>query len=207
MPEKRIRNEMLASRLYALAGVDVPEISIVEMDGKKRLASKLVDSTGKHLYDIKMEGTDAQKSAFYKDIQEDFAADVWLGNYDVLGIGNAYPKHYPGQNVGDDNIMEGSDGKPVRVDTGASLLFTGSGNRKSDSSTLKAFGDVPQEWDFLPDSLQGKDVYLSMTDKDMAASAERIAQIDIDEVNDLVDSIITDKDDAAEIKAKLAKLS
>ena len=101
--EDHVRNEVLASRLYELAGVETPEVRRVDGEPGK-IASKMLNLTGS--------ATGATPGA-----TEGFAADAWLANWDVAG------KSY-------DNLMIDDKGNAVRVDMGGSLLFRAQGGSK-----------------------------------------------------------------------------
>src|SRR5690606_19744420 len=72
------RNEVLAAKLYELAGIEVPELHLVTMNGQASIASKIVDGV-----------TKGKASALAKaaGAQEGFVADAWLANWDVVGLG------------------------------------------------------------------------------------------------------------------------
>lgn len=96
-------NEVLAARLYAAAGVDVPEIQRTT-DGK--IASKVMKLMGSA--DVTTPGA-----------AQGFAADAWLANWDAVGKGY-------------DNLQIAADGKAVRVDVGGSLVYRAQGGSKAE---------------------------------------------------------------------------
>lgn len=101
--------EVLAAKLYELAGISAPISRIVKMNGKVGIASLMDPDLGHAVTTLKSGKVAALKSGF--------AADAWLGNRDVVGI----DFH---------NVMLGKDGKPVRIDVGASLMFRAQGEPK-----------------------------------------------------------------------------
>jgi len=101
------RNEVLAGRLYELAGVDVPELQLVKSGDKLFVGSKLVKLQGK-------------ASLATPGAAEGFAADAWLANWDVVG------KNY-------DNLLIGPEGQAIRIDVGGSLIFRAQGGLKAET--------------------------------------------------------------------------
>lgn len=112
------RNEYLAAELYKLAGVDAPELHLMEWkDGRQAIASKWVDGLHK---------VDPNKASIVKKFHEGFAVDAWVADWDVVGL--SY-----------DNIFLTADGKAVRVDVGGSLLYRAQGGMKWDGDISKYF--------------------------------------------------------------------
>lgn len=103
------KNEVLASKLYTAAGVEVPELKHITMDGKLGVASRVIP------------GLHADQAALKKGnvpgANDGFAVDAWLANWDVVGL--AY-----------DNLMLDDKGHAVRVDVGGSLVFRAQGEPK-----------------------------------------------------------------------------
>lgn len=178
-------NEVLASALYEAAGVNTAQIRKGKLaDGKEVTFSPMIDSTK----DFAQKVNDPE---YRKKVQDGFAVDAWLANWDVAGTGF-------------DNIVTDKNGEPVRVDPGGALLFRAQGALKG-----KAFGDEVAELDSLTDpklnSYSAK-TFGDMTDEDKAASVEKLLTAFEDEstVNNLVDSIITDQGKRDELKQRLA---
>ena len=157
------RNEVLAARLYQLAGADVPELRLTVLNGQPAVASRIVDDlvkakTGKAL--AKVAGA-----------QDYFAVDAWLANWDVAGASF-------------DNLLV-KGGKAVRVDTGGALRFRAQGGLKG-----KAWGDTVAELDSLRASStnpQTATVFGSMTREQLQDSARRLLNVDRAKVDALVD--------------------
>lgn len=121
--EIQARNEVLASKLYEAAGVNVPQLELVENGDSRYVASRWnMDLYRPKKLDRKLNG-----------LMEGFVIDAWLANWDVIGL------EY-------DNVMA-DDNDAVRVDLGGSLLFRAQGEPKG-----KAFGPVVMEAISLLDS-------------------------------------------------------
>ncbi|KPZ14710.1 Type III effector hopAG1 [Pseudomonas syringae pv. viburni] len=113
----RLRNEVLASKLYRAAGIDVPEIKLASRQGKPALISKLIGGNHKDIKTIEGSG----------QLRCGFAVDAWLANWDVIGQTG-------------DNIIFNDRNKPVRIDLGGALLFRAQGGHKGNQ-----FGNTPLE--------------------------------------------------------------
>ncbi len=113
----RLRNEVLASKLYRAAGIDVPDIKMASRQGKPALISKLIGGNHKDIKTIEGSG----------QLRSGFAVDAWLANWDVIGQTG-------------DNIIFNDRNKPVRIDLGGALLFRAQGGHKGNQ-----FGNTPME--------------------------------------------------------------
>jgi hypothetical protein len=103
-------NEMLASKLYQAAGVEVPDLKYIQVNGKKSIASTIVDG----LEDNKKLLTSGKLRA---GVYDDFAVDAWLGNWDVVGL------NY-------DNLLIKNGVRAVRIDVGGALEYRAMGTAK-----------------------------------------------------------------------------
>lgn len=177
--EDHAKNEVLASRLYSRAGVDIPLQELVTLNGKTGLASPMLPDTQGDL------SSKLNDKAYLDKIRDGFAADAWLANWDVAGL------NY-------DNILTDKDGDPVRIDPGGSLLYRAQGSPKGE-----AFGDVVGEWGTLRTSPQGKNVFGQMSDGQAKASAENLADITDADIDELVDSVGFDDAKANKLKSTL----
>lgn len=164
------KNEVLASKLYELAGVPVAKTELTQIGGKPAVASHMVD--GKQLSEF-----DPWTYEHIKNLDEHMAADAWLGNGDVIGAGVENPKGNilvkPGQGTYD----------ATRIDFGGALRYSGLGKPKP-------FDKDVEPW------LKGlKDEYKNPTAAEAFhghvispenATAQRIASISDDQIERLV---------------------
>lgn len=144
------KSEVLAAKLYALAGLSSQDCMLVSKGGKTAIATKWVN--------IK-KGSPAELAAADGALSG-FAVDAWLGNWDVVGL--SY-----------DNLQIGPDGKAHRVDAGGSLEYRAQGEKKP-------FGSKVEELDTLRDAKKNDkaaSVFGKMTDADIAASVAKVAAI------------------------------
>ena len=165
-----VTNEQLARDLYRLAGVQVLDGKLVEMDGKTCLASRWEEGlTGSGTNPKNLDGT-----------LEGFVADAWLANWDSVGVGTT--KY--------DNIVS-LNGKAMRVDAGGALLYRGTGAPKG-----QKFGLEVTELEGLRDPALNPvaaSVYGGMTLDEIKKSAEPVLAIPTDDIVSAVKQRYPDK--------------
>lgn len=155
------QNEVLAAKLYALAGINVPEMHLVYKD------DILVGSASK--FDEKLERCHLDNKL--SGLMEGFAVDCWLANWDVVGL------EY-------DNIMKNADGQAVRVDLGGAILFRAQGEPKG-----QAFGpQVTELITMLTPNInkQSAAIFRLMNEQDLLASLMFLEQVSADDISDAV---------------------
>lgn len=166
--EKVAKNELVATKLYALAGVEVPEVKLINQNGKIGLASKIID------------GAVANKSALLEGkaqgLLQGFGADAWLANWDAVG-------NNPAAGKGFDNILFKPDGSAVRIDAGGALLYGGAGGKKQ-----KFENEVTDLQTMLDPSKNANTaaVFGKMSAADIAASIAKVAAIPDHEIEGVV---------------------
>lgn len=158
--EDTAKAEVLAAKLYAAVGVQGQDAKLITKNGKLGIASRWVDvdkaNSPKTL--AKMHGT-----------YSGFAADAWLANWDVVGMGY-------------DNLQVDGKGHAVRVDAGGSLMYRAQGGKK-------AFGPNVTELDSLRDAKinpQSAAVFADMTEADITASVAKVAKVPDSTIRKLV---------------------
>lgn len=211
--EDRIHNEILASILYRLAGVEVAELSAVRITGslgyhnfedRLGLASKIIEGLNKD-GELLKSNPKALPGLF-----DGFAVDAWTANWDVVGL--SY-----------DNLLVGGDGadkRGVRIEVGGALLYRGMGEAKG-----TRFGDSVKEIETMRDTKtapQAGHVFSKMTNEEVEASVVRVLRIpdadirkavlthgpgDLEKRQALADRLIARKEDLATRFPKAAKLA
>jgi hypothetical protein len=180
------RSEVLADDLYKAAGVQTSNLKLADVGGGKLgTASQMMPDTKKDLY------SHLHDPAYMAKIQDGFAMDALLANWDVAGLGY-------------DNIITDQHGNPVRVDPGGALLFRAQGQPKGDQ-----FGNKVGEWESLRgqgshSNSQASALFGNMTDQQLAVSAKHVEALTPEKINAIVDSIGFDNKTSAELKDKLA---
>ena len=152
--EDAAHNEILASKLYEMAGVRMPELKLVraKISGTEGIgvASKWTDGISIGLEPARAAG-----------VKQGFAVDAWLANWDVAGLTM--------DNVG------ALGGEAFRIDVGGSILFRAQGTPKG-----AAFGKVATELDTLRDfgtNAQSAKLFAGMTDAEFVESAAKVASV------------------------------
>lgn len=167
-------NEVVASALYDALGVYSNKVRLGKRNGDSTtyVVTPWIDNDGQALPKAVQSGD----TEFLKKVQEDFAIDAWLANYDVIGIGPW-------------NLVAAHDGTPIRIDPGASMLFRATGGKKSwwsgnptDIDDMRFGTGQSSAYSYLPN------VFGSMTDEDVAESAKKLLKISPDQISAIVNS-------------------
>jgi ADP-ribose pyrophosphatase YjhB (NUDIX family) len=183
-------NEVMASKLLAAAGVGVPDMKVVDLQGQHGggmgVASTMLTGAS---------GYSPADKASLKAAQQDFAVHAWLANYDAVGMGN-------------DNLMM-KDGKAFNIDPGGALMFRAQGAPKF------ADGKLPHtviEWKSMrgavpgiPNNAYAHATYGSMTAADLKASAQKLAAVTPDQIKAIVDAHAGPMDKAMLTEALVAR--
>ena len=179
---ERAKSEKLAADLYKLANAHSAEMILVDAgNGKINVGSKFVD------------GLKNDRSAITQDegVMEDFAADCWLANWDVIG------------QWGSPNVKIDKDGKPFRFDPGGALEY-----RALESSGKKTdFGDTVTEWNTLrmQTATTNAEVFNKITEDQMVKSARKIQNIKPEQVRDAALKAGYSLPDAVRLAEKMEK--
>ena len=158
--QNHVKNEVLAAKLYQLAGIHVPEVNTVTHGGKMSIASKVIDGVSQE---------SAHKLAGLSGAADGFAVDAWLANHDAVGMGN-------------DNLLN-DNGKAVRIDVGGALLYRAQGGAK------EGFGDEVTELKTMRDSSVNSysgAVFGHMSDSQIKASAQKVVNLSDKQITDMV---------------------
>lgn len=158
-----VSNEILASKLYMLAGVQGPKLKMVKKDGVFGVASAFQEGLKIVGYGD-LSGTPGTLSGF--------AADAWLGNWDVVGLDY-------------DNLQVGPDGKAVRIDVGGALVYRAMGSKKTDDE----FGNEVKDLDTLRNASKNSKsaaVFGKMTRAEIIQSLVPVLEIPDDMIQDVV---------------------
>lgn len=153
--------EVLAAKLYTALGLNAQDAKLVTKDGKVGIASRWQE----------VKKATPQELAKTPGVLAGFAADAWLANWDVVGLGF-------------DNLQVDEKGNAMRVDAGGSLMYRAQGGKK-------AFGETVTELDSLRDKKlnpQAAAVFGGMSQADITASVAKVAQISDAQIRILVNT-------------------
>lgn len=162
--EEMANNEMLAGKLYQAAGVEVPDLKFITVDGKKSIASPIMDSVEENKEML-------IKGLVKSGVQDNFVVDAWLGNWDVVGLNF-------------DNLLIKDGVRAVRIDVGGALRFRAQGGAKG-----LDFGNVVNELKTLRDARtnpQSAAVFKNITKSQMEAGARKVLSIADSDIRHLV---------------------
>lgn len=115
--EAHLREEMTADAVYRALGTNVPEFQQYrDRNGRLVKLSRFVEGATS-LGDL----APAARAKAIKELQQGFAVDALLGNWDVIGLG-------------EDNVLIGKDGTVYRIDNGGAMRFRAQGQPKDDAA-------------------------------------------------------------------------
>ncbi len=173
--EEHARNEKLTADLYALAGIRVPRMRLIQA-GEKGLgiASEWIEG-------LKQDPERVKRKPM--GVTDGFAADAWLANWDVVGTDW-------------DNILLDETDHAVRVDTGGGLLFRARGEKKP-------LDEKVTEWESMRQHRPANEVFGKITENELIASGRKVMAVTDDAIrrtvaengfgNDLADLLIARK--------------
>ena len=115
--------ELFANRIYKALGFAVPDSHLVLADGKTLIANDMVDGLTSAFGSAT---SDADKVYNAQSILDGVVADMWLANWDAVGVG--------AENIGFKNFL-----LPVRIDQGGALFFRAQGELKPGESIFDNF--------------------------------------------------------------------
>lgn len=159
-----LRNEALAARLYQLAGVDMPDVRLIQFRGKPAIASRIIDG-------LKVDRA-ALTAGRVGGVQEHFGVDAWLANWDAVGPDYA-------------NTKLNALGRGVRIDPGGALRFRAQGGMKG-----AAFGGEVLDLESMRNTRQNPHaaaVFQHVTRADIEDGVRRILAIPEDQIRAAVD--------------------
>ncbi|MFO0727086.1 MAG: cyclin-dependent kinase inhibitor 3 family protein [Myxococcota bacterium] len=177
--DARIQNEILASKLYELAGIEVPQLTEVRINGTLKgqefkdrlgLASKIIEGLHGETQLL------TSNPGALPGVFEGFGTHCWLSNWDVIGLGY-------------DNTLAKTDGdakKAVCIEVGGALLYRAMGEAKG-----QRFGNKVGEIETLLDpkiAPQASQVYKHMTAAQIEASMVPVLRVPDDKIRAVVDA-------------------
>jgi HK97 family phage portal protein len=145
-----VRSEAATNDIYAAIGVAVPKHKLDESDkSSPKQVSEYLDGA-KPLGSLK----GAAREKAIASLRENFAADALVANWDVVGLN-------------EDNVLV-KGGEAYRVDNGGSLTYRAQGAEKK-------FGPTVGEIDSLRSSDQGRPIFGSLKNEEVASQIRKLA--------------------------------
>lgn len=148
--DNHAKNEMLAAKLYEVAGAPILKPRLFDNGGKLATGTEWQSVTPINRHDPEQR----------RQAQKNFAVHAWLANWDAAGL------EYDNQGT--------VNGKMATLDPGGSLIYRAMGTPKGN-----AFGDVVGEWDTLrdPSNKQAHDIFGEMTPKQLKRAAAKVGMV------------------------------
>lgn len=176
--EDMARNEVLAAKLYQLAGVAVSELSLIrDSNGNLGIASKVEETFEQAGFNSVLRSD--IKWPTLPGVANGLAVDAWLCNWDVVGSGY--------DNIGTYTNPKTGASEAFRLDTGGALIYRAQGELKG-----TYFGDVALEIDTLrgmnpqvPNE-QSAAIFGSAAKEEIKRGVQAIANIPQNKIEELV---------------------
>lgn len=152
--------EFVANAVYAKLGIKAVRSEIIQLDGRKAIASPAVP-------EAMPASREAQGGS--GDVQKGFVADAFLANWDVVGL------NY-------DNIVQGEDGF-YRIDNGGSLIFRAQGGDKAYSPD-----SIPELQSMRVPGRPTGEVFAGITEDEIGKQArELVSKLSPEDIRAIVD--------------------
>lgn len=160
--QERMETEVLAGKLYELAGIPSADLQMGTRNGDPVMLSRMVQ-------------TRMPNSSDNAEVRKGFVADAWLANWDA-------PLN--------DNIKIDNNGRAVRLDVGGSLDYRAQGAKKGSDGTT-GFGNSVGEMTSLQKS-GGNIDFKNMDANELKKQAQKLGTITDDDVRKTVAAIVSD---------------
>ncbi len=179
-------NEVLASKLYELAGVDCAKMQLALDDSTKKIV------LSEYIPDL------SPISECNKGVIDGLGADIWLGNWDAICSNN----------------IQMTKDKCYRIDFGGALEYKSLGelkNKLNDNFDIECnFGEIVQELSSMFDPNINrikpiKNLSTNLTKEDLITSLKRITTLDDEKIRETVLQNLEDKKSAQELADILIK--
>ena len=160
---ERMETEVLAGKLYALAGIPVADLQMGTYNGEPVMLSRMIQTrmpNGKGDNDKARDG---------------FVVDAWLANWDA-------PLN--------DNIKVDNNGRPVRLDVGGSLDYRAQGAKKGSGGST-GFGPSVGEMTSMQKSGSSAD-FTNMDSGELKKQTQKLGTVTDDQIRQTVSAIVSD---------------
>lgn len=128
------KNEVLASKIYKLSNLPVPDLFLIHDHGNHLGVASKIEQSFRSFTDVITTNHQNLDTLFdTNNLKSGMVIDAWLANWDV--VGTAF------DNIGTYINPTNGNQEAFRVDVGGALLFSGSGVAKNGS-----FGNTSDEW-------------------------------------------------------------
>jgi SPP1 gp7 family putative phage head morphogenesis protein len=186
----QVRNEFIANRLYAAAGVPVPQGRLALFNGRLHYATRWAESEG--TLGKTMRNAAHHAAAAQKHARKGFVTDAWLANWDTVG------QDFDNMLV---RVTESGKARVIRIDHGGALKYRAQGTPKGPN-----FGNTVGELESLRDAsvnYSSAEVFKDVTNQEIIDQIYELRRIMKPE---LIDAIIADSGMASWDANDLAKV-
>lgn len=159
---ERMETEVLAGKLYELAGAPVADLQMGTNNGQPVMLSRMMQT--------RMPSTPSDKQV----ARSHFVVDAWLANWDA-------PLN--------DNIKIDNNGRAVRLDVGGSLDYRAQGQKKGSGGSM-AFGNSVGEITSMQKS--GNVDFTNMDKGEIKKQTQKLGAITDDQIRKTVSAIVGD---------------
>jgi hypothetical protein len=159
---ERMETEVLAGKLYELAGVPVADLQMGTNNGDPVMLSRMIQSR-------MPQGAGDNNAA-----RDGFVVDAWLANWDA-------PLN--------DNIKIDNNGRAVRLDVGGSLDYRAQGAKKGSGGSV-SFGNSVGEMTSL--QKRGNIDFTAMDANELKKQAQKLGTVTDDQIRKTVSAIVSD---------------
>ena len=159
-----METEVLAGKLYELAGIPVADLQMGTNNGEPVMLSRMIQAS--------MPGSDP---AIQKKAREGFVVDAWLANWDA-------PLN--------DNIKVDNNGRPVRLDVGGSLDYRAQGAKKGSGGST-GFGATVGEMTSMQKNGGNLD-FTNMDSGELKKQTQKLGTVTDDQIRKTVSAIVSD---------------
>jgi len=173
--DEQARSEVLAARLYELAGLLVPETHLIAKGNKLGVASKSENISP-------ISGKDSNFAKELAGCYDGFLIDAWLANWDVVGL----------QKDNLNYLTLDQAQLAMRIDFGGALHFRAQGSTKDEFFTLS--GEVEELKNLLNPDINPStaEIFKHITEEDLKIGAAKLKRITPDKISELVFSCYPD---------------
>ena len=161
VPDKA-KKEVFANNLFKQAGINVPNMELINYNGG--LATKSDWLKGHKKHNKLKTGEPPKKFTNNSDIYDGFFVDCLLANYDVAG-----------QDF--DNFVEGKDKKIYRIDHGGTFQHRAMSTSEKENWYSWGAGHIPELDTMLDTTNNAGKVFQGMSDKDIKKSAQNLFKL------------------------------
>lgn len=179
-------NEVLASKLYELAGVDCAKMELVtDPNGEKFVASEFIPNL-------------TSVRTLTKNVSEGLGVDIWLANWDAICSNN----------------IQTAGNKSYRIDFGGALEYKSLGELKNSydgnfdiqSGFNAIVGELTSLFDPSIERINSiQNINTALTQEDLIVALRKVAVIDDKKIEELVSQFAIDGNNADELTAILLK--